>query len=137
MALFKIYRGKEESLPTAMNDGWAYFCTNTGKFYIDWQDGDGLTKRSPVNADFAQKLRYLDGEEFIEIDVADLANFMDSAIFYTSQALTSEQQVQARANIGISQIIPDTTADDNGKFMRVVDGVAAWQKVPNAEGVSF
>lgn len=74
MALFKICRGKEENLPAAMNDGWAYFCTNTGKFFIDWADEDGAIKRSSINADFAQKLRYFEGDEFIEVDIAEIAN---------------------------------------------------------------
>lgn len=32
---------------------------------------------------------------------------------------------------------PSPTAADNGKFLRVVDGAAAWQTVPNAEEASF
>ncbi len=49
MALFKIQRGLSQNLslnrPYA-NDGWAYFTTNDGKFYIDI-DGDG-TADSPA-----------------------------------------------------------------------------------------
>ena len=33
--------------------------------------------------------------------------------------------------------VPTATADDNGKFLRVVEGVATWATVPSAEGVSF
>jgi hypothetical protein len=33
--------------------------------------------------------------------------------------------------------IPAASASDNGKFLRVVNGVAAWTKVPNAEEASF
>ena len=33
--------------------------------------------------------------------------------------------------------VPSSTADDNGKFLRVVEGVAAWATVPSAEGASF
>lgn len=33
--------------------------------------------------------------------------------------------------------IPPTTSNDNGKFLRVVDGIAAWDTVPNAEEVRF
>jgi hypothetical protein len=33
--------------------------------------------------------------------------------------------------------VPACTASDNGKFLRVVGGVAAWQTVADAEGVSF
>jgi hypothetical protein len=54
-------------------------------------------------------------------------------VLYSKQALTEEQQAQARKNLGI----PSTTADDNGKFLRVVDGVAAWVSIPSAEEASF
>ena len=33
--------------------------------------------------------------------------------------------------------MPEVTAEDNGKFLRVVNGKAAWVTVNNAEGVSF
>lgn len=33
--------------------------------------------------------------------------------------------------------IPSPTADNNGQFLRVVNGVAAWSTVPNAEEASF
>lgn len=33
--------------------------------------------------------------------------------------------------------VPASTSSDNGKFLRVVDGVAAWQAVPNAEESGF
>lgn len=33
--------------------------------------------------------------------------------------------------------VPDCTTDDNGKFLRVVDGVATWAALESAEGVSF
>lgn len=33
--------------------------------------------------------------------------------------------------------IPEYTSSDNGKFLRVVDGVASWATVESAEGVSF
>lgn len=33
--------------------------------------------------------------------------------------------------------VPSSTTEDNGKFLRVVDGVATWVTVPSAEGVSF
>ena len=34
-------------------------------------------------------------------------------------------------------IIPACSASDNGKFLRVVGGVAAWDTIPDAEGVGF
>lgn len=34
-------------------------------------------------------------------------------------------------------IVPSSTTEDNGKFLRVVNGVAAWVALPNAEEASF
>ena len=33
--------------------------------------------------------------------------------------------------------IPAASASDNGKFLRVVNGVATWTTIPNAEEASF
>ena len=33
----------------------------------------------------------------------------------------------------ITAAVPSCTADDNGKFLRVVNGAATWQTVQNAE----
>lgn len=71
MALFKVYRGNETNLPAAMNDGWAYFCTDSGNFYIDWFNGSALT-RTQINANYASNLKYLDGDEIAEIDATTL-----------------------------------------------------------------
>ena len=35
LALFKISRGGEKRLPTAITDGWAYFTPDTKNFFID------------------------------------------------------------------------------------------------------
>ena len=41
MALFKVNRGDSTNLPTAKIDGWAYFTTDTGEFFIDYKDDSG------------------------------------------------------------------------------------------------
>jgi hypothetical protein len=38
------------------------------------------------------------------------------------------------SNIGF---IPPPTTNDNGKFLRVVNGIAIWQFIPSAEEASF
>ena len=35
MALFKIQRGPSSNLPQNLTNGYAYFTTDDGKFYID------------------------------------------------------------------------------------------------------
>lgn len=49
-ALFKVYRGKAEKMPLEMHDGYAYFTTDTGKFYID-AVLNGRLKRTLINPD--------------------------------------------------------------------------------------
>lgn len=46
MALFKVYRGVASKLPPELHDGYAYFTTDDGKFYIDT-----ASKRTLINPD--------------------------------------------------------------------------------------
>lgn len=75
MALFKIYRGDSSALPggknptdvTKMHDGYAYFCTDSGEFFIDVDfSGSVGLKRVQINALAATKLN--DGTTEINID---------------------------------------------------------------------
>ena len=50
MALFKILRGNAENLPDTKKDGYAYFCTDTHDFYIDYIDSNGQLTRGQLNA---------------------------------------------------------------------------------------
>lgn len=56
MALFKILRGNAANLPTTKKDGYAYFCTDTHDFYIDYTKADGSLARGQLNAYAADKL---------------------------------------------------------------------------------
>ena len=56
MALFKVNRGNSATLPSVKTDGWAYFCTDTGEFFIDYSDSDGVLHRKQINAEEAKKL---------------------------------------------------------------------------------
>ena len=85
MALFKICRGAEGNLPTVKTDGYAYFCTDTGSFYIDHKNTSNTLVRSKISAKYAEKLRYVKDGQTIEIDA--------------SQILTAENAV---ANVGVA-----------------------------------
>ena len=56
MALFKILRGNAANLPTTKKDGYAYFCTDTHDFYIDYTNASGELTRGQLNAYQADKL---------------------------------------------------------------------------------
>ena len=45
MASFKISKGLEANLPTTKADGAMYFCTDTGNLYIDYQDGNSVSRK--------------------------------------------------------------------------------------------
>ena len=50
MALFKIFKGKKANLPETRVDGYAYFTTDDGKFYIDHAgQGENLANRTCIN----------------------------------------------------------------------------------------
>ena len=56
MALFKVNRGKSENLPQERHNGWAYFCTDTAEFFIDYEDDSGIIQRKQLNAAEASRL---------------------------------------------------------------------------------
>lgn len=60
ISLFKILKGKAANLPSALHDGWAYFTTDDGKFYIDSQT-DGTLKRTLINKDAVLATQQEDG----------------------------------------------------------------------------
>lgn len=76
MALFKISRGKKENLPSTYNDGYCYFTTDDGKFYIDTNNAaDG---RVCLNANAADKLitaRTIQAKGGVIAEAADAIEF--------------------------------------------------------------
>lgn len=59
MALFKIEKGLGTTLATKRpntTEGYCYFTTDDGKFYIDIATGTGTSKRIVLNAYAADKL---------------------------------------------------------------------------------
>lgn len=73
MSLFKVSRGSESNLPSQKTDGWAYFCTDTGSFWIDHKDANNVLVRSKISANFADKLRYIENGATIELDPSEIA----------------------------------------------------------------
>lgn len=48
--IFKAFRGKAEEMPVARHDGYIYYTTDEGKFYIDAAN-DGIIERRLINPD--------------------------------------------------------------------------------------
>ena len=67
MALFKSLRGKRENLPSTKTDGYAYFCTDDGTFWIDYTDENGALQRKQLYVDDA-------GVELTDTEITNLYN---------------------------------------------------------------
>lgn len=72
MALMKFQRGFEANLPSTMTDGVVYFCKDTGNWYVDHLNESGNLTRSKISAKYADKLRYVEGSDTIEISPTDI-----------------------------------------------------------------
>lgn len=68
MAFYRINRGKEENLPSALTEGSSYFCIDTGNFFIDHKNTSGTLVRTKVSSKYAEKLRYTKDGNLVEID---------------------------------------------------------------------
>lgn len=130
MALFKIFRGTSENLPNKIHDGYAYFTTDDGKFYIDT-----FNQRILVNPDTssADKIAYL--KDGVMTDVGTVLDQIlgSSASF---EIHTSEEWVDAGRNIsqaGVLYIYSDSyELQDGTKIPRIKigDGLAYISDLP-------
>lgn len=58
MALFKVFKGVKSSLPSLLSsqDGYCYFTTDDGMFYIDYKNTKGTLERKALSANDAKTL---------------------------------------------------------------------------------
>ncbi len=95
MALFDIFRGTEEELMRKkLHAGYAYFCEDTGKFFIDISDGEDGTEtdlyRIPINSKAANGLlrddNYIEADSFATLeDIDSVTSKAYSATLIASQ----------------------------------------------------
>lgn len=95
MALFQIFRGDENELNLVpLHEGYAYFCEDTGNFFIDVSDVAG--GRLPVNAYAAQILRNTMSDGSIkEIDIDDI--FLRDMVAAVNQGGTGRNTLTVNA----------------------------------------
>ena len=68
MAFYRINKGKEENLPSAMSEGSLYFCIDTGNLFVDHKNTSNALVRTKVSGKYAEKLRYTKDGNLVEID---------------------------------------------------------------------
>lgn len=71
--LFKILRGNEANLPSKLTDGYCYYLKDKHYFYVDHLDDSNTLVRSKLSAEYADKLRYAEDGEMVEIAPEDIA----------------------------------------------------------------
>lgn len=125
MALFKICRGVETNLPTTLTSGYCYFCTDTTNFYIDYTDTYGALTRAKIASKYADKLRYTEDGNFMELDPIDIvtkSNYETAIGVATSDKnglMSSSDKTKldgvesgAQVNVQADYFQNDTTATD-------------------------
>ena len=98
MALFKSLRGKRENLPSSKTDGYAYFCTDDGTFWIDYTDDSGVVQRKQINAKDAETIM----GHTVEIDVPSNAKFTDTT--YPEATITISGLMSAADKVKLNGI---------------------------------
>ena len=124
MALFKSLRGKRENLPSTKTDGYAYFCTDDGTFWIDYKDENGSLQRKQLNAK--------DAETILGASLSTILNSSDVEI-PTSKAVLDALEKYIDDMFGMSELslrASDWTGTES-PYSQVVEvsGVTANSKV--------
>lgn len=175
MALFKVNRGTSVNLPAAKHDGWAYFCTDTAEFFIDYLDENEVLQRKQISADEAKKLAnqidwfqndetapdyiknrpggYIDDKGIVPIEtkyitaISESNKGLEQKFWRGTKAEYDAISVKDDATLYIvtdnlapeenSGGLPSPTFEDEGKFLRVINGAPAWATIQNAEEVKW
>ncbi len=142
MALFKIFRGTSQNLPTSVHDGYAYFTTDDGKFYIDVDE-----TRILINPDFplpplpptpsAEDIQYIYTENISNVKEALDTLFNSSSMAF--EVLTVRQWAERGRDQQISKegclyIYSDAGGITNDNILipkiKIGDGINRIKKLP-------
>ena len=88
MALFKSLRGKRENLPSSKTDGYAYFCTDDGTFWIDYTDDSGIVQRKQINAKDAETINGHTVEADVSVITTDQIDTICGATIYAGSEVS-------------------------------------------------
>lgn len=103
MAIFKILRGKEVDIPQLKNDGYCYYCIDTGNYYIDYLDRDSNeVVRGKISVGCADSLKYIEDGEYKELtgkDIEDELNRIKRQQYYGDADIEPTSQNHFRITI--------------------------------------
>lgn len=113
MALFKVKRGNRAELPQTKTDGYAYFCTDDGSFWIDYADANGTLHRKQIDAGSV-------AGHTVEVDVPADAKFTDTTY---GAAGTAFGLVKSGGDVTISGGVIQVNDDSHNHVIGNVDGL--------------
>ena len=121
MALFKPLLGKRENLHINLTNGYAYFCTDDGSFWIDYMDSDGIVKRRQINAQEAEKLVGYDLVTTVTNDATAIP--VSSAVFSALEGYSQKNHNHEDIDAAIADLVQSRThwKEDHG-FQELFNG---------------
>lgn len=137
MALFKVSKGLKANLPSTKTDGYAYFCTDDGSFWIDYKDGNGVLQRKQIDAGTVSGYT-------VQIDVPANAKFTDTTYSEATTSVAGLMSASDKSKLdGLQDILDNKANIENGQYAITTngDGAAYTATVPGitslTAGVSF
>lgn len=97
-----------------------------------------VTEQERVEAEAVRAEAEAERAKRIDEAIAKMGNATQVQANWAQTDTTAADYIKNKPAIPMGEeSLPDIATDDNGKFLRVVNGVAAWATVDNAEGASF
>lgn len=120
MALFKVNRGNSSTLPATKTDGWAYFCTDTGEFFIDYVDEQGNLNRKQINAEEARKIVGYDIGTVLnnsEVEIPTSSAVFDALLGKADTSHEHNNLYYTKAEVDTLELITTDDIDDICNFI--------------------
>lgn len=133
--LFKILQGNETNLPALLTDGYCYFLKDKHYFYVDHKNASGQLVRSKLSAEYADKLRYVNGGTMVEIAPEELALKSEVAAKADKATTLAGYGITDAYTINEIDNLEFITADDIDCICLIFDPVFAnnsWKRIIRA-----
>ena len=125
MALFKISKGLSDNLPQTLTEGYCWYTCNDSKFYIDHKDENGVLVRKALNSEYAEKLRYVEDGDIIELNPSEIVTKTELSQALTGKANASHNHddiyyTETEIDVKIENAINEAKADASDKDIVVL-----------------